>query len=344
MEGRLSGLAMIVLVFVGGCASSRTREPAADARTDRLIQLHAVGQGLLAEFDRQLFAGPSKSMLTSEVYARLLAVRELGDETRGGVASGTAEVEWESLPAPPAVDTLIEEEVRARAAVIRPHLLAVRAGPAPKIFPSADSQGNVTGEGFPAGTWALTFDDGPSTLYTPVVLENLRKHRMKATFFILAQELDVVRGFAQAERDAGMGWGNHSWDHKSLILPATDLSLEIAQAAAKDTEIMGTAPAFFRCPYGDGNDVQTVRQKIADNHMIHVYWNVDSLDWQDSHPDSIVKRTLKQMELEHGGVILFHDIHPQSAVASEQLMGILQSPGYRVVTIPQYVDEVNGRR
>ena len=216
--------------------------------------------------------------------------------------------------------------------------------PAPvlRLKPSAGPDGNIFGGIFPVGTWALTFDDGPSSVYTPTVLKNLADHDLHATFFVLAQQLKLYPNLAKAEQDAGMAYGNHSYTHLQLTkVDDPTLHHEIVDAAAVDTQVFGIKPAFMRLPYGAGVSVPKIRQMIADNGMIHVYWNVDTLDWQDHNPDTILTRATTQMEQLKRGVILFHDIHPQSVVASNMVMDYIIKNNLRPVTLPEIVDEIN---
>ena len=85
---------------------------------------------------------------------------------------------------------------------------------------------------------------------------------------------------------------------------------------------------------------------IAALNMVHVYWNVDTLDWQDNDPDSIVARAQKQMKALGHGIVLFHDVHPQSVTASKKLIEWSKTfngtdQEMRWLTIPQIVDEIN---
>ena len=205
--------------------------------------------------------------------------------------------------------------------------------------------GNMTGNGFPKGTWALTYDDGPAGTTTKVI-DNLKKHDMKATFFMLTQQLKMAAYAAMGKREIAEGHAvaSHSYTHANVPkLSAAGRQHEIVDAVNDFTTILGVRPKYFRLPYGSGTNVTSVRQIIADQGMIHVFWNVDTLDWQDKNPDSIVQRALKQMNQLGKGIILFHDIHPQSVVASEKLMGYLKDPAnhIRTVTIPEIVDEMN---
>ncbi len=255
------------------------------------------------------------------------------------------------------------------------------------IAPSPGKNGNIFGNHFPKGVWALTFDDGPhggnqtEPSYTREVLANLKQHEMKATFFVLSRQLErkdcvgigsrtvSVKGkdglvsehgyditsarptvvfpeLAVLEREEGHAVESHSYYHSQV--PKDDdaeQDCEIRQAMDVFTEKMGARPAFFRLPYGAGFNDPKIRTKIAEAGAVHVYWNIDTLDWQNHDPDSIVRLALKAMKTADHGVILFHDVHPQSVIASERIMAYLKDPANHIetVTIPEIVDRLNGK-
>lgn len=222
-----------------------------------------------------------------------------------------------------------------------------------RIFaPSPARSGTVTGSGFPRDTWALTFDDGPHPLYTEQIRQNLVSFQMPATFFWLAMNVKTAWGSAlvKAVRETEIGTGednhrlhvaNHSYTHANLPrCNEIQLDKEINQAAAVQTEFYGSQPTLFRCPYGACS--AAARVKIANLQMLSALWNVDSLDWQDKNSDSIFNRVVKQIEVQKGGIILFHDIHPQSVEASRKVMAYLASKsGVRVVSLPDVISELN---
>ena len=215
-----------------------------------------------------------------------------------------------------------------------------------RYAPSAGKGGNLFGYEFSKGTWALTFDDGPGKT-TWNVLDNLRRHGMKATFFVLSQLITdgMYPKSALREQSDGHATGCHSYTHANIThLSETGVHHEIDDALAVFRSRFGAPAKFFRLPYGAGVSNPTIRQHLADLGVIHVYWNVDTLDWQDKDPDSIVSRAKKQMNANGRGIILFHDVHPQSVIASERIMTYLQDPanGLRTVTLPEAVDELNG--
>jgi peptidoglycan/xylan/chitin deacetylase (PgdA/CDA1 family) len=212
------------------------------------------------------------------------------------------------------------------------------------IYPNASSAGNITGNGYPANTWSLTYDDGPGGKTTPTVLQNLKDHNMKATFFMLAKQVEGLPNTAKSVADAGMDLASHSYDHAQLTkVGPIALEKQIGGAKKIIEEKLGKPIKLFRLPYGAGVNVSSIRAKIAAHGMIHVFWNVDTLDWQDKNPTSIFNRAVKQMKAtsKNNGVVLFHDIHAQSVIASELLMDYFEEQKINVCTVQSVVDQLN---
>jgi peptidoglycan/xylan/chitin deacetylase (PgdA/CDA1 family) len=210
------------------------------------------------------------------------------------------------------------------------------------IFPAVGASGNITGNGFPANTWSITYDDGPGGKTSPTVLQNLLNHGYKATFFQLAQQVNALPNTAKSIWDAGMDIGCHSWTHAQITkLGPQGRKHEITDAKVAIEAKLGRPIKLFRLPYGAGVSVTSIRQVIANANMVHVFWNVDTLDWQDKNPQSILARALKQMGAHKGGVILFHDIHPQSVIASNLLQDHMKKAGIIVCTVQGVIDQQN---
>lgn len=210
------------------------------------------------------------------------------------------------------------------------------------IYPAVGTAGNITGRGFPANTWSITYDDGPGGKTTPQVLANLDKHGYKATFFMLAQQTLALPTITKSIADKGHDIASHSYTHPQIPkLGPQGRNKEIVQAKAVIEKQSGKTVKLFRLPYGAGVGVTAVRQAIANANMIHVFWNVDTLDWQDKNPQSILARSLKQMSAYKGGVVLFHDIHSQSVIASNLLMAHMKKAGINVCTVQGVVDQQN---
>lgn len=241
-------------------------------------------------------------------------------------------------------DRVLQRNVQLIAPFMQLELQANVAERKPQaVAPGTNAGGNMNGGNFPRGTWALTFDDGPSA-HTLTIVKNLKAHGIKATFFWLAKMVNAKNGmsYVAAAKNAGMDLNNHSYSHANLVnLGANALQHEIITSTAVEARAYGSRPKFFRCPYGSGVSTHRVRAMIAQQDMIHVFWNVDSLDWQDHNVSSIVRRVQSQMANEGGGIILFHDIHARSVVASNIIMADLTKK--RAVTMTQIVNELNGK-
>jgi peptidoglycan/xylan/chitin deacetylase (PgdA/CDA1 family) len=213
-----------------------------------------------------------------------------------------------------------------------------------RFYPSSGSHGSISGVEYPKGTWSLTFDDGPSTKYTPMVLKNLKDHGLHSTFFELATNVDSDKKTSLAVLNAGMEMANHSYTHPQLPkLDDAHLRHQIVDSTYVEVKVWGEdhRPKLFRCPYGAGLTVKRVRDAIAQQGFIHVFWNVDTLDWQDKNPESILTRAKKEMAVEGGGIILFHDIHPQSVEASRMTMDWIKQKGYRHMLVGDVIKELN---
>ncbi len=209
--------------------------------------------------------------------------------------------------------------------------------------PSTGPKGNLTGREFPSKMWALTYDDGPAK-QTSEILDALAKRGLKATFFWLSKNAPSYAGTAVARaKSEGHGLANHSATHAQLTkVSSSQLDKEILDSTKSLESLYGQQLGFFRLPYGAGRNDSTIRGRIEMAGLIHVFWNVDTLDWQDRNPTTVYQRTMKQVNQQGRGVILFHDIHSQTVIASARVMDDLKSSGSRIVTLQEAVSVLNG--
>jgi peptidoglycan/xylan/chitin deacetylase (PgdA/CDA1 family) len=273
-------------------------------------------------------------------------------EARKGILADAEGVMKHFRPSEGESGIQVERFIRKSGAVVSDELSKVfaptdrlPAGSGLKIEPSTGPAGNITGSGFPKGTWALTYDDGPAKT-TGAVLDNLKKHGIKATFFMLSQQIDSPKDFPEAalrEVAEGHDVASHSYTHPQVPkLGVKDRAREIEGAVKVFAQVLGKRPDFFRLPYGAGVSIASIRADMLKSCLVHVFWNVDTLDWHDKDPDLIYQRSVKQVESLGRGVILFHDIHSQSVTASEMLMRYLKEKAARMVTLSEIVKELNG--
>lgn len=193
----------------------------------------------------------------------------------------------------------------------------------------------------PAHTVVLSFDDGPHPQYTPQILATLAQHDLKALFFQIGRNLgERNKGVIQFSRNedlekrivaAGHAIGNHSYSHAKLPrYSEAQVKEEIQLTEALLALAVPEGPArtgFFRAPYGAVNDV--VLAETESQHLRLVLWNVDSMDWADPSPASIVRRVMAELKKAGRGIILMHDIHAHSVEALPLLIEALKAEGYR---------------
>jgi peptidoglycan/xylan/chitin deacetylase (PgdA/CDA1 family) len=180
---------------------------------------------------------------------------------------------------------------------------------------------------------AMTFDDGPSAVLTPRLLDILKQRNIKATFFVLgqlAQEHPEIISRALAE---GHEIANHSWDHKALNkLGEGGLQHELADTSATITKTTGKPVTLMRPPYGATNP--RLNKAIEKEYgMKVILWSVDPLDWKRPGPQVITQRILAGTQ--PGSIILAHDIHPGTIEAMPSTFDALLAKGYKFVTVSE---------
>jgi peptidoglycan/xylan/chitin deacetylase (PgdA/CDA1 family) len=214
------------------------------------------------------------------------------------------------------------------------------------LEPDPGPSGHVTGNRFPKGAWTFTFDDGPHPTYTPEMFQNLNSHGLKATFFWLTQNLLKYPDLAKKAGEYGFSRACHSYTHANLpTLKPAALNHEVNEALDGFAKIVGAPATMYRCPYGAcGGNGSNIRMMIAGRNALEIFWNVDTLDWQDKNPQTVFERAKKQVDILGRGIILFHDIHPQSVVASGLLMDYIKSNSQlKIALLKDLIGESRGK-
>lgn len=182
---------------------------------------------------------------------------------------------------------------------------------------------------------ALTFDAGSSSKPVPSILRTLASQNLRCTFFLVGQWVERNPELAKQIAEAGHEIGNHSWSHPEF----TSLSDErIREELLRTEEIiqqvckLSTKP-LFRPPYGARD--QRVRQIVAEEGYLTIYWSVDSWDSvkKDITPQTITERVMSRIR--PGAIVLMHCGSEATAQALPQLLNALDSQGYQVVTVTE---------
>ena len=182
---------------------------------------------------------------------------------------------------------------------------------------------------------AMTFDDGPSAENTPRLLEMLKQRNIKATFFLIGQNVASNPDLVRRILAEGHEIGNHSWTHPQLSkLSDQKVTVEITKTQDAIKEASGFTPTLLRPPYGAITPRQ--REWIEDQFGLSIIlWSIDPFDWKRPGASVITQRILSQAR--PGAIILSHDIHKQTVDAMPATLDGLMRKGFKFVTVSQLI-------
>ena len=169
---------------------------------------------------------------------------------------------------------------------------------------------------------ALTFDDGPSPKYTPLLLDGLKERNVRATFFLLGKNVKENQELVQRMQAEGHLLGNHTYNHVQLN--------KILKTNNEIYEATGKYPEYMRPPYGAWKKNMELCVE-----MLPVFWDIDTLDWKSQNVDAILKAAGE--EPEDGSIILMHDEYQTSVEAALLLIDRLKEKGYEFVTVDELI-------
>jgi peptidoglycan/xylan/chitin deacetylase (PgdA/CDA1 family) len=320
---------------------------------EKVVYAAFYADALIKEFDQlldyKMMTYSSESPMYSGTYAKILSARSYIEKFKGHEkVMQAAESSLLNIRNPKLYSKVINEIDTAALKIIKEQVKeSSRIKNDSVIYPSVTKAGNVTGNTFPKKVWSLTFDDGPRSERTATIVDNLYKRNIRATFFMLTAEAKKYQSAAHNVVNSGMNVALHSYSHPNLN-SASDATLayQITQAKTDLEDLLNVDTTVFRLPYGAGMRNSKVRKLIAQNKYVHIFWNIDTLDWKDKDPKSILARVKKQMKLtpNDSGVILFHDIHAQTVIASELTMDHLLDNDYTVCTVEEVINHLNGKQ
>ncbi len=175
---------------------------------------------------------------------------------------------------------------------------------------------------------ALTFDDGPGP-YTKAIVDCLNGNNSKATFFVVGNRVASYSGVLSYAYQSGHEIANHSYSHPMLTgLDAAGIQEQVSNTDAAISNVIGVNTVLMRPPGG------AVNQNVKDNvgkPMIN--WSIDTLDWKTRNKTATINSVMNNVR--EGDIILMHDIHRPTMEAVLELVPLLRSEGYEMVTVSE---------
>ncbi|CAL1520055.1 polysaccharide deacetylase family protein [Chitinophaga sp. MM2321] len=188
---------------------------------------------------------------------------------------------------------------------------------------------------------ALSFDDGPQTAYTPVILDILETHKVPAAFFCIGKNIADNTHLLQRIHAEGHVIGNHSYSHHFWfdMFGSKKMGTDMEQMDMLTINATGLQPRLFRPPYGVTNP--NVARAVKAGGYLAIGWSIRSLDTVAKDENKLLHKIMD--ELHPGAVILLHDTCKITADILPQLITGIRAKGYRLeridkmLNVPAYV-------
>jgi peptidoglycan/xylan/chitin deacetylase (PgdA/CDA1 family) len=180
---------------------------------------------------------------------------------------------------------------------------------------------------------ALTFDDGPDPVYTPALLDALRREGAAATFFVIGLAAEKHPELVKRMIDEGHEVGNHTWSHcdggavnSKVFLADVESGFETLRKVA------GREIKLFRPPFG----------RISASALVHLWksqktvvlWNRDPKDYEANSRIDYVDR-IRGVEPQGGDIVLLHDTNPNVVDGLNEVISASKNRGLNLATVSQ---------
>ena len=191
----------------------------------------------------------------------------------------------------------------------------------------------------PSSDVSITFDDGPNPGATPLILNVLKRERVKATFFVLGRHADRWPSLVKRMADEGHQLGNHGYFHRKLHRRTPSyVRDDLTRGAEAIERASGIRPRVFRAPHGFRNPwVSPIARSLGQRT---IGWSLGVWDSARPGADEIVRRALDGMRA--GSILLLHDgdgydadgDRMQTAAALPGIIDGLRGRGFQFAVLP----------
>jgi peptidoglycan/xylan/chitin deacetylase (PgdA/CDA1 family) len=191
---------------------------------------------------------------------------------------------------------------------------------------------------------SFTFDDGPHPDYTPQLLDLLKKHNVKGSFFVLGSKAEQYPELISRMHQEGHLIGIHNYKHYSnILMTPRQVRRQVNQSTDIVERITKVRPIFYRPPWGLLNLFDFF---ILRNFHI-VLWSVMAEDWKNRGGSLKIKKKILR-KLQGGNIYLLHDsgdtwgADPDAPVntlhALEEILDQVKRRGYTCVRVDRLLN------
>lgn len=184
---------------------------------------------------------------------------------------------------------------------------------------------------------ALTFDDGPLPGKTEEIVSILDRNNVKATFYLIGNEVEKYPEQTRHIINAGHELGNHSYSHFPMVFVShTFIKNDIEKTDALFRTLGYSEPTTFRPPYGD--KFILLPKYLSENNRTTITWDIapDNEKHISNNAESI--KTYTAARIQPGSIIILHPMYKHrhaSLLAVEPIIKDLKAKGYKFVTVSE---------
>jgi peptidoglycan/xylan/chitin deacetylase (PgdA/CDA1 family) len=178
---------------------------------------------------------------------------------------------------------------------------------------------------------AISFDDGPATNYTPGILQLLKQHNIKATFFCIGNRIAGNEHIVKQIKEEGHIIGNHSYSHHFWfdMYSSKKMLADMKRMDHEMEKVTGMLPKLFRPPYGVTNP--SLKKAILKGGYIPVGWSVRSMDTVIKDENRLLNKITGS--LQPGAVFLFHDTSKTTLNILPEFIQEVKNKGYQIIPL-----------
>ncbi|MBQ8535786.1 MAG: polysaccharide deacetylase family protein [Clostridia bacterium] len=199
----------------------------------------------------------------------------------------------------------------------------------PEIWDMMTDEGQLQTDNSHFKFVALTYDDGPSRTPTSQLLNKLRQHGARATFFVIGNRIEKYVDLVRREHDEGHAIGAHNFTHVNISNRSySNIRAHRTKFDKALLEAIGIPSRYDRVPYG-----LYPRMVKAEVGWPYIQWSLDTYDWRGRSPNAILSTVKKQVS--DGDIILFHDIKEKTQDTADKVITYLKNQGYIFATIDE---------
>lgn len=183
---------------------------------------------------------------------------------------------------------------------------------------------------------AITFDDGPHPVFTPQILDLLRKYNAKASFFCIGQQIEKNQHLVKRIISEGHVIGNHTYTHSKTFgfFSTEKVVSELNKTNQLIAQLIEKKITLYRPAFGVTNP--KIEKAVKSLNLKSIGWSVRSLDTTSRSEDVILNRITSK--LTKGDVILLHDTSAKTVAVLERLLLFLQEKHLESVAIDQLLE------